>query len=57
VVMCSPVLFMVQGFKPDWHQWIFKGKKINSITSFAREVKLGVPCDTFMAYKRALSSW
>jgi hypothetical protein len=34
----------VRGFKPGLGQWIFKGEKIRSTTSFEGEVKLSAPC-------------
>jgi hypothetical protein len=34
----------VRGFKPGRGQWIFKGDKIRSTTSFGGEVKPSLPC-------------
>jgi hypothetical protein len=46
----------VRGFKPGRGQWIFKGDKIRSMTSFGGEVKSSVPCHGFTACKRTLQA-
>jgi hypothetical protein len=46
----------VRGFKPGRGQWIFKGDKISSTTSFRGEVKPSVPCRRFtVCYKNPAS--
>ena len=42
----------VRGFKPGRGRWIFQSVKILSMSYFAREVKLSVPCHRFTACKR-----
>lgn len=47
VVMCSPDGFV--GSNQAEVDGFLRAIKIRSITSFGREVKPGVPCDTFIA--------
>ena len=55
VVMILSTGSEVHAFKPDRGGWIFQGVKIQSMTSFGREVKPWVPCRRFMVRKRTSS--